>query len=415
MQHRQQRYKKHIACILTPVILFTITVSIMIYTVDPLQVFHDQLSETERISGNQRLANPGLIRRHIYSTGEFNSIIIGTSMTENFIPEEAAQLLGWSKTMSLATSGAYPGEQKQILEYALQSGQIKNVLWGIHTIFSKRSDWNINPQWSSTEYLYDKSLLNKSPYLFSIKMFKESYRILTGDSRWTTNISLRNLWSTEKKQAERAVELNSQKSIHNIEVQFQACKERTQNFSFDSAPKVGQFDAVDTVLLATIAKYPNTQFTLVLPPVSLYSRGLDWNETLRWLSMVRYIVQSTAQFNNVTIYGFDTVKDIVENIANYKDATHYQIGVNRFILHAIAQCQHKLTTATIDDYISTYVGMLRNYAPYSDQPYTIAYEGPFNPGLYCDKGYPPFGPLSPLAEHRSNDAPQGSISLNTQQ
>ena len=63
---------------------------------------------------------------------------------------------------------------------------------------------------------------------------------------------------------------------------------------------------------------------------------------------------------NMKIYGFDDL-DYADNIANYKDLTHYNVDMNSMQLDAIANGTHILTAQNIDNYLATMESKIKSY------------------------------------------------------
>lgn len=76
--------------------------------------------------------------------------------------------------------------------------------------------------------------------------------------------------------------------------------------------------------------------------------------------MLKWFIKETSQYPNVKIYGFDDL-DYVDNIANYKDTSHYNIDMNSMQLDAIKNNTHILTPQNMDSYFNTMEEKIRNY------------------------------------------------------
>ena len=125
-------------------ILLAIGVALLTSIIDPLQFYHKATWYSPVFSTEQRYQNPGLARNYDYDT-----IIIGTSMTENFIPAEVDKALG-GKTLKLSIRGSTADEHFKIASLALQTGKVKKVLWGLDMISPLRLEIKKRPDLSLT-------------------------------------------------------------------------------------------------------------------------------------------------------------------------------------------------------------------------------------------------------------------------
>ena len=66
--------------------------------------------------------------------------------------------------------------------------------------------------------------------------------------------------------------------------------------------------------------------------------------------VIRYLVNRTKDSKNIHIYGFEDM-DFPNDIANYKDTSHYHQKFNSMFLDAIAAGEHELTPENVENYL----------------------------------------------------------------
>ncbi|EAJ5682006.1 hypothetical protein BXA13_06775 [Campylobacter lari] len=76
--------------------------------------------------------------------------------------------------------------------------------------------------------------------------------------------------------------------------------------------------------------------------------------------MIIYLVDESQKYSNVKIYGFDDL-DYADDIANYKDLTHYNIDMNEMQLDAIKNQTNILTPENMDEYFKIMEEKIKNY------------------------------------------------------
>lgn len=91
----------------------------------PITIYHRPSWYTPLLSEEERYQNPGLAKNY-----DYDNIIIGTSMTENFLPSQVDASLGGT-TLKLSMEGSTVDEHYKIAKLALETGKVKQVLWGL--------------------------------------------------------------------------------------------------------------------------------------------------------------------------------------------------------------------------------------------------------------------------------------------
>ena len=66
-------------------------------------------------------------------------------------------------------------------------------------------------------------------------------------------------------------------------------------------------------------------------------------------------------YDNVHLFSFNTREDIVADLNNYKDETHYAEWVNSMILECMSKDEHRLTKDNYEDYLKREYEFLVGY------------------------------------------------------
>ena len=77
----------------------------------------------------------------------------------------------------------------------------------------------------------------------------------------------------------------------------------------------------------------------------------DPNAFQIYIETLRMVVNETSKYSNVFIYGFDD-QSFLDDLANYKDTSHYSPEYNSRILTWIKNGEHLLNTENLENYIS---------------------------------------------------------------
>jgi hypothetical protein len=321
-------FKKSILFFLIGLILSSVILVFINFIIDPFQVYRKSTFH-KAIFMKGFYLNAGLIK-----TYDYDSVSIGSSMTQNFIIKELKDNLGWEKPIKLPVSGGRIEEHYTVLRSAINTGKVKNVLFGLD-IFSLSRNENRLPK-----YLYDEVVLNDYKYLYSIDTLKRSltypFLHLTIPSnhprlnynlmfQWQHNYSEKDFSEKKviKQFANNSINLDNNKDSNNI------IKTRMLNFK--------------KYVLELVQDNPNINFTFFYPPYSILSYKSMNNDTLNsFLDTKMKINKMLLKYPNIRIFDFQEVKEVIENLNNYKDLTHYHQKINTWMLNQINYNRYKI-------------------------------------------------------------------------
>lgn len=317
------------------VLLFAALVGTFVFAVDPLQVYR-KASYSPLFTKQQRYQNPGLAKNYTYDT-----IILGSSMTENFVPSEVGEILG-GEVMKLSMEGSTAKEQRMIADVAINTGQVRKVLWGVD-YFSFRDD-SVRDEANFPFYLYDDSILNDYKYLFNISDIKHAFGALFLPKNELTqlrDLDLLNNWDASavygpdrvlaKWQEARTAEQLTAESEPSLEIV-------KQNF--------------ETNTMSLIDAHPEIEFIVYYPPYSILRQQMWYSiNPVRFanqLEMKKYMYERFSAYDNVRVYDFQSDTSITYNLDEFKDLSHHSAAISRMIIEEIAAGTHQVTAANVD-------------------------------------------------------------------
>lgn len=324
--------------------LLLLAVALLNYVVDPLQFYRQAAFYTPSFSAEQRYQNPGLARNC-----EYDTIIIGSSMAENFVPSYIDKQLG-GKSLKLAMSGAGAHEEKLMAQVAIRTGQVKQVIWCLDFGSLKGAPDRVGNEYSSfPHYLYDQYAYNDFRYLVSLSTVADSTRILYNHythreiptnldylNNWNSQATygrdvLQKLWQEDQKTKQKGIKLYDQ-----VDPSYKAMQ-----ISFDQN------------ILPVIRQNPDIKFIIYYPPYSIlrYVSIYQENKTLFYdeMKVKEYIFKQLQNYKNASIYDFQSDKSLTYNLDKYKDFSHHSQEYNEYIINAIAR-QDKRYAVTPDNY-----------------------------------------------------------------
>ncbi|MCM1134045.1 MAG: hypothetical protein NC400_00580 [Clostridium sp.] len=321
---RQMEAKKWFRnCILTLAGLLCLT-ALIVFLVDPYFHYHKPYPFLSCLMSDERYTNDG-ISRHF----DFDALITGTSMAQNFKPSEMDALFG-TNSVKEAFSGAGYQEIADNLNRALSRNKnITAVLWTLdYNGLLRDYDW---AQYESYPvYLYDDNPFNDVSYLFNKSVFYHNVLpnlalTLSGSPGTTMDEYSSFQFETGLEQILASYDRDSVKP------------EANPNFTEEHAQAVAQ--TITANVTSVIERYPDVTFYIFYSPYSIcYWDSLHLKGILiRQLQAEQAATELLLEYPNVKLYNFFDQYDVICNPDCYSDSGHYSAEINSRILGWIAE------------------------------------------------------------------------------
>ena len=334
-----------------------------LYAYDPLMLFHTPWGRSMTVHHNMRLQAAGVIRH-----GDFDSVLLGTSLFENTSADEAGRLLGGRFVNISLTAGDF-FERSLVLGDLLKRRKVAEVIYSLDFIYlNQRIGFRLFPL-PTFDFLYDDNPLN------DIRVYLNQH-FLTCLVGWSNapecvgrpvSLDRPNAWKDDPEHAARfggfdhwckAADLPQMRDVQDkAATAARAIAEgevERLTASEQQARTARAIAYVEEHVLRHVRAHPETRFHLVLPP---YSRGKFalWYQDKRGdaeahQAVVRTLVAASARWPNLVVYGWED-QDLLDDLARYKDLDHFDAGVNSLILEAIRARQHVLTPENLEAYL----------------------------------------------------------------
>ncbi len=294
----------------------------VIVFVDPYLHYHRPLSFISYRYSDERYINDGIARHYDYDT-----IIIGTSMCENFKPSEWENLTG-EKTIKLPFSGGDFMEMHNQLTRAIKyNPSIKTIIWGIdYDALVRPYDYHSYDAYP--EYLYDNNPFNDVQYVLNMAVVYKG--VLADLERTISGIPTENLddysaW--ERKGGLGYIMLNYDRL--DIPKEMKAC--------LSGEEKEMVLENVTRNISDLADENPNITFLLFYPPYGLihWDRSNREGQTLRHFEAEQIATEELLKHDNIRLYNFFDNYELTCNLENYKDPEHYLASVNSWILEQL--------------------------------------------------------------------------------
>lgn len=338
------------------------------YLVDPYRIFHKPWVGNDYYTSDasMRDAVAGII-----NTEEFDSFILGSSMAANFSPNEAGQLFG-SRFVNITMDGSGILERSLVLNYALRQRQLTSVIFSFDFVSLR---WLVsNSPVAPYAFLYDDNRANDLLiYASSLKPIRYAFcrNFLVASDALCPNRrnDLENLveWHSNWDHSKRFGGLKKWLEAKNDGQIKGALKSIAVSVNTINSGKVKAVDrelvernvandrkVFSESLLKSAAQYPQTVFYLFFPPYSRLNYGIlkqsNPQRFEEYVGILRMVIRDAEKFPNIKVFGFET-EDFLDDIANYKDTSHYHQRINSQMLHWMKNGKHELTLSNLEPYI----------------------------------------------------------------
>ena len=340
--------KKWFFCFLTIAFSLLLLCGLLVVVIDPYFHFHRPLKGIGYRMGNQRYMNDGIARNF-----EYNAVITGTSMCENFSTDQFDTLFGVT-SVKLPYAGAGNLEICESLERTLEyQKDVQLVLCPIdYASFFKA--WNAEG-YNETEYpsyLYDNNIWNDYRYIFN----KET--LLKG--------ILPSIFYTVK--GEHGISMDAYSVMEGavgpeaVLPSIRPEKSDTKQ-EYTTAQQNAVKENIEKNYLRIVKEHPDIQFIFFFPPYSI----AEWEDyVVRGTFEMTMKAQETIAtellvYDNVKLYGFLEEYEMITDLTNYLDAKHYTRDISRRLLNWIAEGSHLLTPENMVDYNEDLITFYTNY------------------------------------------------------
>jgi hypothetical protein len=332
--------------------LVSLTLSVVLffgaamYGMDPLLQYGPESNLFSYYTYTEIYSNPGIAKNY-----DYNAVLLGSSMVENADVNEIDSLFGCT-TVKLPYSGASAYNYKCILDVCYDSGhQIDKVFWSLDE-YSLTTDPN-TPRYPLPEYLYDFDKTNDLSYVLNMDIvyfytIKNAIGTLTNQ---TEPLMKNGAWISEEN-------YNKANALASISYPMDAQEDRGKDYVAQDLS-----DNLQQNILPYIQNHPETEFYIFFPPYSIsywYMSKQDGKLAAEY-HILETLVEELLEYENVNLYFFQDQEEIITNLENYKDYSHFSPSINCYMSNQIAQDQNRLTEENYRERLDAFYQYLLNF------------------------------------------------------
>lgn len=326
-----------------------------VYDIDPF--FHYRKPDTSRYYydlNSQRFQNDGISKYF-----DYDALITGTSMTENFKASELDEIFG-VYSVKVTYSGASYKEINDNLRTALRyHPDLKIIVRALDmSMFFSRSDKMSDSPDMYPTYLYDENPWNDVKYLWNKSViFERVYPMMQAvdEEGFVPGIRSFDEYSNWQEGAEFGLHAVCPEGI---------TESRPGEFTHLSEEDKAVIQENITQNVTSLAKeYPEVTFYYFFPPYS----AVWWNTEIasgnvyRQVEAEQYIIELILSCDNIRLYSFNDKTEITTNLNHYTDVVHYGEWINSKILRWMQRGEGLLTKENYEAYLAWELDFYTSY------------------------------------------------------
>ncbi|MBR7089836.1 MAG: hypothetical protein IKI46_05020 [Lachnospiraceae bacterium] len=347
----KKNWTKFLIQALTLTAALMIAVAALVVWVDPFFHYHGPVEGISYILDNERYQNDGIVRNF-----EYDALITGTSVTENFRTSLADKLFGVT-SVKAAYAGGYYKEISDGERNALESNpDIRLVIRSMDTFFAMSEADYRNPEAADPAFLTDDNPFNDDAYVYNADVLfeyvnAELIRTAKGVPGDNFDTYMR---FAEDRPLGAAYVLKYLDDAKPAEEFTQLSEEDRQML----------LENIRANLTANIEAYPEVEFYYFIPPYCIadwYGNHIVTGDLPAYIEIMEILTEEVLKYDNAHVFCFYDDTDLVTNLDNYSDLQHYSGEVSDMILECMAKGEHELTKETYAEYFRTVEDFYMNY------------------------------------------------------
>lgn len=297
----------------------------IIYAVDPYFKYHAPYFGLKPDVNSNIYQNPGLA-----SNFDYDSVIIGSSMTENFRASWFDEAFD-AKTMKLSYPAGRLHNYSFVLEKAYENNEIKNVFWGLD--IDPLIDTHLKDYFEMPDYMYDDNIFTDVNYVLNKSILFEAVcdMIVRNKNGEIKDIDEAYTW-------DHSSEFSKEKTVS----EYWFPEKTNEVIDYSGYLENAKLNLSD--IIPYIEGNSETQYYIFVPPYSIlfwhYRVAKDDLDAV--MKVLDYSISELLKYENVKVFYFQNDEKIICNLNNYKDYTHYNGEINRYILDSMIEGKYEV-------------------------------------------------------------------------
>lgn len=295
----------------------------IVFIFDPFFHYHKPIKPLKAVLTQAEYQVIGSLR-----TFEYDSVIAGSSMAENYNNKWFDEAFNCT-TIKAVKPGANTSDLIYLLEAAYEKRDIKNVFYtlDISAVTTTVLEHYVNE--GMPLYLYNKNPFDDVKYLFNKHVLFEDIPYMIANSF---------MGNYDEGESFNWAKYKEFGTIH-----YTPSKEKQPDKTIQEYKSYIDFNL--NKLENIITSHPETNYIFMIPPYSC----LWWYESYMCGNLeqdfyaLEQIFERLLVFQNVEIYFFQNMEEIVSDLSLYMDTIHYSEDINKKLVDFVSSHEYKVT------------------------------------------------------------------------
>lgn len=324
-----------------------VLIALMVYVIDPFVHYHAPyfgLAVTETDERGQQIG--------VAKNCDYDTAIIGTSMSENFCASWFNDGIIGEKTVKLSMQGAHFDDFNLLLDAALNKKQgTKTIIFSLdnYILLNVPQDYPTTiPEYLSNDTPTDdlNYLWNKSVVLYHVPIF------LLNNFKYDFSSDEAYVWA-DRYEFDEYVAKGSYLPYRVMVPEEEENYDTYYKYAYEFLDACGAY----------VRSHPDVEFIFYVPPYSI----MYWDDVTRRgrltaeVAIQQEVIGTLLWIPNVRVFYFQNDWDIITNLDNYKDYSHYSQDINRYIYECMRDGKKEITKDNFGEVTEKFKEDIRNY------------------------------------------------------
>lgn len=351
---KNKKVKLMFICFLAIVIVPAIVIGLLNASVDPY--FHYRAPKTDtyfyRID-NERNQNHGILKNF-----DYDAIITGTSMTQNFKSSQLDKLFDTHSIKVPLSGGRFSEINEQVCLALINSPDLKMVVRGLDmNMLTLDKDSTASDPETYPQYLYDDEPLNDIKYLLSREAFFDytlPMIIERGAKDFKPGITSFDDYQSWGNKFKTGFDVVCPNGITNPDT--------SKEVHLSDAARAKVIGNIQQNVTSLANGNPDVTFYYFFTPYSaVWWRDLVDDGTIyQQIEAEEIAIEEMLKCDNIKLFSFNTMSDITTNLDNYIEPKHYAANVNDLILSYMKDEVGLITKSNYKAYLDAELDMYKN-------------------------------------------------------
>jgi hypothetical protein len=312
-----------------------------VFWVDPFFHYHGPVENLEYplVRDFERYQNDGILRHFSYDT-----IITGTSMTENFKTSEVDELFDATSVKVPFAGGLYKEINDNLTRAYSYGNEIKYVFRCLDYQCLAEDKDATKDIYDYAEYMTNENPFDDVNYLLNKSAMERALKVLIATAGGGQGLDFDSYanWMQYNTFGPETV-------LASYELADPAEEEKI----LDEEEETMIRENVRQNVVALAEEHPETTFYLYFPPYSIAywdqicnDGELDWH-----IAAEQAAIEEMISCPNIKLYSFSIAEEIICDLDNYADYVHYAEDVNSWILECMQKDEYLLTEDNYQEYL----------------------------------------------------------------